>query len=128
MRIVVDANVVIAAVVKSSITREVLLYPFIDYYSPDFLLKEIKEHDEEISAKAGKGYHSAMALITKKLTIIPDHVYKDNMQEARKIMGSIDKDDEQYIALALHLDAGVMTRISRGKIKWISSRQLIYCH
>jgi predicted nucleic acid-binding protein len=27
------------------------------------------------------------------------------MQEAHKIIGSIDKDDEQYIALALSLDA-----------------------
>ncbi len=32
MKMVVDANVVISALVKSSIIREVLLYPYIDYY------------------------------------------------------------------------------------------------
>jgi hypothetical protein len=30
---------------KQSITKEVLLYPFIDYYSPDFLLEELAEHE-----------------------------------------------------------------------------------
>jgi predicted nucleic acid-binding protein len=105
MKIIVDANVVIAALIKPSITREVLLYPYIDYYSPDFLLKEIKEHEKEISAKAGSGYRRAMELITKKLIMMPNHFYKNSMQEAHKIIGNIDKDDEQYIALALSLDA-----------------------
>ena len=105
MKIVVDANVIISALVKSSITREVLLYPYIDYYSPDFLLKEIDDHKEEISAKAGKGYHPALELITKKLIVMPDYFYENRMKEANKIIGGIDKDDEPYIALALELDA-----------------------
>ncbi|MDE1860786.1 MAG: hypothetical protein KGH72_03650 [Candidatus Micrarchaeota archaeon] len=54
MKIVVDANVVIATLVKPSITREVLLYPYIDYYSPAFLLTELKEHEEEIKEKVGE--------------------------------------------------------------------------
>jgi predicted nucleic acid-binding protein len=105
MKIVVDANVVIAALVKPSITREVLLYPYIDCYSPDFLLEEIDEHEEEISTKVGKGYKSAMRLISKKLVILPIYFYESNMQEAHKIIGAIDRDDEQYIALALSLGA-----------------------
>ena len=105
MKIVVDANVVIAALVRPSITREILLYPYIDYYSPDFLLEEIDDHDKEISAKVGKGYKSAMKLIMKKLIIVPDYFYENNLQGAHKIMGRIDKDDVQYIALAMSLDA-----------------------
>ncbi len=105
MKMVVDANVVISALVKSSITREVLLYPYIDYYSPDFLLKEIDNHKVEISAKAGKGYRRALELITKKLMIMPDYFYENKMQEANKIIGGIDRDDEPYIALALELSA-----------------------
>ena len=96
MKMVVDANVVIFALVKSSITREVLLYPYIDYYSPNFLLKEIDNHKGEISAKAGKGYRPALEFITKKLIVMPDYFYKNRMLEANKIIGSIDKDDEPY--------------------------------
>ncbi len=105
MKIVVDANVVVAALVRSSITREVLLYPYIDYYSPDFLLDEIKEHEKEISAKTGKGYKSALELITKKIRIMPKQFYAKSMREAHKVIGGIDKDDEPYIALALSLRA-----------------------
>ncbi len=105
MKLVVDANVVISALVKSSITREVLLYPYISYYSPNFLLKEIDNHKEEISAKAGKGYRPALELIVKKLIIMPDYFYENRMQEANKIIGRVDKDDEPYIALALELGA-----------------------
>jgi predicted nucleic acid-binding protein len=105
MKIVVDANVVISALVRSSITREVLLHPYVDYYSPDFLLAEIRKHEKEISEKAGPGYGHALRLVTKKIIIIPNYFYKSYMQEAHKIIGSIDKDDEQYIALALSLDA-----------------------
>jgi predicted nucleic acid-binding protein len=105
MKIVVDANVVVAALVRSSITREVLLYPYIDYYSPDFLLDEIKEHEKEISAKSGKGYKPALELILKKIRVMPSSFYEKDMREAHTVIGDIDKDDEPYVALALSLRA-----------------------
>jgi predicted nucleic acid-binding protein len=105
MKLVVDANVVMAALVKPSITREVLLYPYIDYYSPSYLLEEIKDHEGEIAAKAGKGYKEALKTIMKKLIIVRYDSYKERMAEAKKIIGNIDKDDVQYIALSLALDA-----------------------
>jgi predicted nucleic acid-binding protein len=55
MKIIVDANVVISALIRSSITREVLLYPHIDYFSPDFLLKEITGHKRRYPSKWEKG-------------------------------------------------------------------------
>jgi predicted nucleic acid-binding protein len=104
MKVVVDANVVMAALNKPSITREVLLYPYIDYYSPSYLLEEIKEHEDEIATKAGENYREALNMIMKKLIIIGYDSYKAKMGEADKIIGHIDKDDVQYIALALALD------------------------
>ncbi|HIH50499.1 TPA: hypothetical protein HA291_03540 [Candidatus Micrarchaeota archaeon] len=94
-----------AALVKPSITREVLLYPYIDYYSPSYLLEEIKDHEGEIATKAGKGYKEALKTIMKKLIIVRYDSYKERMAEAKKIIGNIDKDDVQYIALSLALDA-----------------------
>lgn len=105
MKIVVDANVVMSALAKPSITREVLLYPYVDYYSPGFLIEEIKEHEDEISKKSGKGYKKALNLITKRLIIIPTISYETKMKEAERIIGHIDMDDAPYIALALSLDA-----------------------
>lgn len=105
MKVVVDANVVMAALAKPSITREVLLYPYIDYYSPSYLLEEIKEHEDEIAVKSGESYKEALSIIMKKLIIVKFDFYKERISNADKIIGHIDKDDVQYIALALALDA-----------------------
>ncbi|MCL4379224.1 MAG: PIN domain-containing protein [Candidatus Marsarchaeota archaeon] len=108
MKIVVDANVVIAALAKQSITKEVLLYPFIDYYSPDFLLEELAEHEEEIMPKMKTdrlGYQKALGIITKKLKIVHRDAYIQYLADANKIIGEVDKDDVAYIAVALSIEA-----------------------
>ncbi len=105
MKIIVDVNVIIAALVKPAITRAVLLYPYIEYYSPDHLLDEIKEHEDEIAEKAGKNYKNALDEIIKSIVIVPGYFYRNDMGTAHKIIGKFDEDDEQYIALALSLKA-----------------------
>lgn len=108
MKIVVDANVVIAALAKQSITKEVLLYPFIDYYTPDFLLEELTKHEEEIIAKMNTdrlGYQKALDIIIKKVKIVKRETYSQYLGQAHEIIGRIDKDDEAYIAVALSIKA-----------------------
>jgi len=108
MKIVVDANVVIAALAKQSITKEVLLYPFIDYYSPDFLLEELAEHEDEIISKMHTdkaGYQKVLDILTKKIKIVRKAAYSQYMNQVREIIGKLDTDDEQYIAVALSIDA-----------------------
>ncbi len=108
MKIVVDANVVIAALAKQSVTREVLLYPFIDYYAPDFLLEELAEHEDEIIKKMNTsklGYQKALDIIVKKVRIAKQETYARYLGQAHGIIGKIDKDDEAYIALALSIKA-----------------------
>lgn len=71
MKIVVDANIIIAALARPAITREVLLYPHINYYTPDFLMEELQEHEAEIKKKVGLEYSSAIEIIARKLRIVP---------------------------------------------------------
>jgi predicted nucleic acid-binding protein len=103
MKVIVDANVVIAALAKPSITREVLLYPYINYYSPDFLLTELKEHENEIIEKVKVGYKAALKLLIANIIIMPFAFYRPSLKEAQNIIGNIDMDDEPYTALALSL-------------------------
>jgi predicted nucleic acid-binding protein len=108
MKVVVDANVVISALAKQSTTKEVLLYPFIDYYMPDFLLDELAEHEEEIMAKMHTdklGYQKALNIIIKKIKIIHREAYVQHLNRAHEIIGNVDKDDEAYIAVALSISA-----------------------
>ena len=52
MKIVVDANIFITSFKKNSLTRKILMYPFIEFYSPDYLIEELEEHKEELMKKA----------------------------------------------------------------------------
>ena len=49
MKLVIDANRVIAALIKQSTTRELLLDMAFEFIAPDFLKTELERHREEIA-------------------------------------------------------------------------------
>ncbi len=53
MRIVVDTNILISSLIKDSITREILLLPYMDFYLPEFALEEVEAHKIKISKLSG---------------------------------------------------------------------------
>jgi predicted nucleic acid-binding protein len=113
MKIVVDANVVFAALMKSSITRELLLYPFISYYSPDFLLTELQKHKKELMNKANLSeatYSEALKLVLANLKVVSKLNYGSEIGRASKIMEYVDKADAVYLALSIAIKAdGIWT-------------------
>ncbi len=41
MRLVLDTNILIAALIKDSLTREILLFPGFEFLLPEYALEEI---------------------------------------------------------------------------------------
>ncbi|MCR4368755.1 MAG: PIN domain-containing protein [archaeon] len=110
MHLVVDANIVIAALVKDSTTRKLLLSEKFELAAPQFLFEELEKHVSEISKKAKVGKIELNKLIlhmqkTSKITIYESGGFRGLMKEAQKI--SPDKNDSQYFALALHLNCQI---------------------
>ena len=131
MKIVIDANVAIAALARAAITREVLIYPYIYYYTPVFLIEELKEHEDEIKEKVGPTYTSALDLITKKLKILSYGDYEPWLKDAEAIISKIDKDDVPYIAVALAISADGLWSYDehftkQSAVKTISIKNLIF--
>ncbi len=52
MRLVIDSNRVMAALLKNSLTREILLDSRFEFYSPDYLLTELRKHKNYPLGKA----------------------------------------------------------------------------
>ncbi len=130
MKIVVDANVIIAALTRPAITREVLLYPYVDYYTPDFYREELRDHEAEIKEKVGPTYDSAIGLISAKLKVVPYGDYEPWLGEAEAAVGKIDRDDIPYIAAALAIVAdGLwsydMHLAKQSAVKIVSIKELI---
>lgn len=108
MKIIVDTNVVVAAVLKDSITRRILLYPRISYYSPEFMLTEFSLHKNEIMHKTHltkNSFPTIQNLVFSNLKIVQKLNYNHYMKAAEEIVGNIDRNDVQYFALSLAISA-----------------------
>ena len=106
MYLVVDANILIAALIRDSTTRKLLLSEKFELVAPEFLAGEIDKHIAEISKKAKVEKAELRSLIlqllkTSKIRAYKPESFAGKMKDAIAI--SPDKYDSPYFALALHL-------------------------
>jgi predicted nucleic acid-binding protein len=108
MELVIDANILIAAFIKKSTTRELLLYRTpkpIKLYTPPFILEELSQHTPLLSSKTGISEKEIMGLVlellyTSNIEIINDKELTEVKRVAEKI--APDKNDSAYFAVALY--------------------------
>ena len=104
MRLVIDANIIIAAFIQDSTVRRLLLRPGNVFYGPEFIVEEIRENFKEILEKSGLSREDAKTILESilgKVVIVPVQVIEEQLKQAERIMEKIDKDDVPYVALAL---------------------------
>ena len=107
MRLIVDTNILISSLIKDSITREILLLPFMDFYLPEFALEEVDAHKTKISKLSGLSPDEIdffLDLLLENISIVPARTIRPYLKEAEKIIGDIDPGDIPFIALALAVD------------------------
>jgi len=107
MRLVIDTSILISALLKDSVTREILFFSSIDFLLPEYAFEEIDKHKDNISARSGLSREEieiVLSLIIENITIIPASKLKPYMGKAHKIIGSIDLFDVPFVALALSID------------------------
>lgn len=118
MRLVVDANILFAALIRNSITRHMLLLLEHELYAPEYLIDEINEHINEVEMKTGlpkKEIRNLLdALVTNaKITLVPTTKFKSKLFDAETL--SSDPDDLPYLALALQLSCPIWSSDKRLK-------------
>ena len=102
MKIAVDTNRVIAALVKDSTTRKILFDKNFEFVTPDCTIIEIQEHKEEINAKTNLSdaeFDILLALIFENITIILKSGYGDYLDECKNDIS--DADDIPVLAVAI---------------------------
>ena len=108
MKLIVDTNCLIAALIKNGLSRQLFFITSLELLSPDFTISEIVKHEEELLLKSGitlDEFHDTLSILLSRLTIIPQIVYKSTMKEAGEIMKEIDIHDVPFLALAICLNA-----------------------
>jgi len=107
MRLVVDTSILISSLIKQSVTREILLLPFMKFYLPEYALEEIEVHKPKISRLSGLSFDEIDILLNSLLdniSIVPAQTIRPYLKKAERIIGGIDPGDIPFVALALAVE------------------------
>ena len=102
MRIVIDANRIVAALIKQSTTREIILDGLFEFVTPDFVLYEIKKHRNELQKKTKlteKEFNVLLILIFEQIIILPKSSYLKFIDDCKNYV--IDINDVPYLAACI---------------------------
>ena len=132
MKLVIDANVLFAALIKHGNTRILVLFPEFDLYCPEFIIQEFKKHIESLSIKSGLAPQELEALLEEIINTAEIKIIKANEfinEETIKKIHFIDSDDLEYISLATELNCPLWSNDKELKkqsiIKIITTKELI---
>jgi predicted nucleic acid-binding protein len=116
MKFIVDANILFSALIKDSITAELLFHKDFRLYTAEFLIDEFLKHRSLILEKTLRteaGFVGIMYALKDIITVIPEEDYSAIIKEAEKI--SPDKEDTMYFALALKLKCPIWSNDKKLK-------------
>lgn len=104
MKLVVDTNTIISALVKDSMSREIFNNLNYQFLAPDFSLQEIKKYKSLICKKADIDeltFEILLGILFNRIDIVPLTEYQDSINEAESLIGKSDKKDVPFLALAI---------------------------
>jgi len=110
MRLVVDANVFIAAFLKNALTRELLLDEHADLVTPEYGLIETRGILQQpkvlkrLQLSLGD-FEWLWSTLTAGVEVIPQSDYQSAMREARRLIA--DPKDVPYLACALRSELAI---------------------
>ena len=106
MLLVIDANVVFAALLNpSGMNGELLFSTKIKLISPEFLEEEFKKYIPLIASKSGRSEADikiSFDLVLSRIEILPKSEYQKYHQQAEQL--APDQNDVEYFAVALAFD------------------------
>ncbi|TLZ74668.1 MAG: PIN domain-containing protein [Methanobacteriota archaeon] len=119
MKLVVDANILIAALLRDSTTRRLLVAGGHDLHAPEYLFDEIETHRDELSKRSGQtteALEEARSILRAHVTEHEESVYGNELEKANSLLAGRDAKDVPYVALALALTADGIWSEDRGLV------------
>ena len=117
MRLVIDANIVIAGLMRDSTVRRLLLLGGHSLHAPAYLLDEVESHWEDLQRRSGlssEAFREVLGILRRHFHEHEHSEYEAWFEEARAMLADDDPDDVPYFALALALGADGVWSEDRG--------------
>ena len=118
MRLVIDANILFAALIKDSSTTQLLINDNLQLFAPEFLFEEFAKYKDYILKKthrAKENFKEFYNLLEQKITIISKDVIDPFLEQADEI--SPDPKDTVYLALCLAINSDFWSNDKKLKEK-----------
>ena len=106
MKLIVNTNIVLKALIKSSKVRAILLSPNHQFYVPEYAVEETEKHLTLTMEKTGLSEEEiklALSVLLTNIRVIPSENILASWNEAEKIIGPIDRGDVPFLAAALSI-------------------------
>ena len=131
MKLVVDTNIILAALLKNKTIRKIILFSNHKLFVPDFSFEEINYIKRSLYRRIGikeEELIKILNILEKRFIIVPVHLYTHKMKEAKNLLK--DKDDAPFLALALAFSLDAIWTADKGfleqdKIKIIQTKDIL---
>jgi len=133
MKLIVDANIIIAILLMQGKTAKLFLSDKLELFSPPFLIQEIEKHATEILSKTKRTrseFNKVLTIIHERITFLNEEDVGVHMQMSTKM--SPDFNDSAYFAAALFVQCPIWSEDKQLKkqkiIKIYTTNELIEFH
>ena len=130
MELVVDANILFAALIKVSATSDLIVDNSLNLVSVEFIFEEFEKYKVLIKEKTERTeneFERFIEIIQKRIKLIPHEEFEAFMDETKKL--SPDPKDTEYLALALKLNCALWSNDKKlktqDKVKVYSTEDLM---
>ena len=133
MKVVIDSNVLISALIKDSTTRKLIVESDLEFYYPEISLHEIRKHRNLVIEKSGIGeqeYAKMLNVLLSRITLVPEEHIQQKLEEAANILNKIDPDDVVFLATALSMPDSVIWSNDKDferqdKVKVLKTKEMV---
>lgn len=130
MQIIIDANVVIAMLIKPGKPVDLFFKEELEIFAPELLFEELERNKKEIIKKSRltkKEFDWLLIILRRKIIIVPEEEFLKYREKAEEICP--DPKDIVYFALALLLKCSIWTNEKKLKeqdnVKVYSTHELM---
>ena len=105
MELVIDATVVFTGIIGKGVTKEIIFSGVIDLYTPEYLFEEIEEHKSrlsQLSKLSSEELDNLLERLKSWIKSVSRLKFEQSLKESNLLIS--DKDDTEYLALALSFD------------------------
>lgn len=107
MMLIIDTNILISALIRDSTTRKIIVESGWNFCYPEKSFHEVRKYKNLVLEKSGmdeQEYTELLNYLLKHITLIPEELIQQKLDEANKLLGKIDPDDVIFLATALSLE------------------------